>query len=277
MDNIDLVSIIIPCYNQAKFLPYTLESVLDQSFDNWECLVVNDGSTDNTEEIALEFCNRDKRIKYIKKENGGLSSARNAGIKNSKGDFLQFLDSDDLIEKDKTGKTLEAYKKFSERDDLIIYTSSRYFEDSHPDRLKILGRNGLIGHIEFKCYDSLEAQSEALKIRNICVISSPLYPKKVFQTVGYYDEELKAFEDWDFNLRCSNNGFLFHHESIKGSFTLIRLHPASMMTRSDHMKNNFVRFNAKHGVRQMPAKPKRRFDRVRKIIKSLLPSFMQKA
>ena len=92
-----LFSIIIPCYNQAHFLPDCLESLVNPSFSNWEAIVVNDGSTDNTNEVAKSYCLKDNRIRIIQKENGGLSSARNKGIENANGSRLIFLDSDDFL------------------------------------------------------------------------------------------------------------------------------------------------------------------------------------
>ena len=72
-----LISVIIPAYNAEQFLDETLESVLSQTYENWECIIVNDGSTDNTEEIAKKWCEKDSRFRLTNKENGGLSSARN--------------------------------------------------------------------------------------------------------------------------------------------------------------------------------------------------------
>ena len=72
-----------------------MQSVLDQIFEAWECIIVNDGSPDDTEEVAQKWCAKDARFKYIKKPNGGLSSARNAGIAISRGDFILPLDADD--------------------------------------------------------------------------------------------------------------------------------------------------------------------------------------
>jgi hypothetical protein len=95
------ISVIIPCYNQAHFLPDALNSILSQTYENWECIIINDGSPDNTEEVALEWSSKDSRFIYLKKENGGLSSARNAGLKNITGQYIQFLDADDVINKDK--------------------------------------------------------------------------------------------------------------------------------------------------------------------------------
>ena len=92
-----LFSIIIPCYNQAHFLPDCLESLLQQSFPNWEAIVVNDGSTDTTSEVAKSYQNKDARIKLVEKENGGLSSARNFGIQSAQGNRFIFLDADDYL------------------------------------------------------------------------------------------------------------------------------------------------------------------------------------
>ena len=96
-----IISVIIPCYNQAKYLPDALNSLLSQSLQEWECVVIDDGSTDNIKEIMLPYLSGDKRIRLISQKNRGLSGARNSGLKNSSGKYLQFLDADDLIEKDK--------------------------------------------------------------------------------------------------------------------------------------------------------------------------------
>lgn len=93
-----LISVIVPCYNQALYIDECLQSVYDQTYPNWECIIVNDGSSDNTEEIAKEWVRKDSRFEYVYKENGGLSSARNAGLDISKGEFVYFLDSDDCVD-----------------------------------------------------------------------------------------------------------------------------------------------------------------------------------
>ena len=92
-----IVSIIVPCYNYAALFREALDSVLAQTYDDWECIIVNDGSTDDTEEIALQYCQKDERFIYFYKENGGHSSARNYGIKKSKGEYILPLDPDDKI------------------------------------------------------------------------------------------------------------------------------------------------------------------------------------
>lgn len=91
------ISIIVPCYNSQDFIAATLESVLEQSYLNWECILVNDGSQDKTEEELKKWVKKDNRFKYYYQENKGLSGARNAGLKLAKGEFIYFLDADDLL------------------------------------------------------------------------------------------------------------------------------------------------------------------------------------
>lgn len=100
-----LISIIVPCYNQAEYLDECLQSVLNQTYKNWECIIVNDGSPDNTEELAKIWIDKDERFKYLNKENGGLSSARNLGLEKSIGSWIQFLDCDDSIHPEKFSKS----------------------------------------------------------------------------------------------------------------------------------------------------------------------------
>lgn len=91
----DLISVIIPCYNAAKTLARTMNSVLEQDYKNIEIIIINDGSKDNTIEVANKFANLDKRVRVIDKVNEGVSVARNTGLKQAKGDYIMFLDADD--------------------------------------------------------------------------------------------------------------------------------------------------------------------------------------
>ena len=94
------ISIIIPVYNAESFLDKCIKSITDQSYMDYELLLINDGSSDRSEEICLSFAKCDNRIKYIKKANGGVSSARNLGIEKSTGKFIMFIDADDYVDKD---------------------------------------------------------------------------------------------------------------------------------------------------------------------------------
>tara|TARA_R110000868_G_scaffold246078_1_gene502731 strand:+ start:2204 stop:3088 length:885 start_codon:yes stop_codon:yes gene_type:complete len=126
-----LISIIVPCYNQAQYLPEALQSVLDQTYSDWECIIVNDGSPDDTDIVAKEWLIKDIRFKYIYKENGGLSSARNAGIEIAIGDFIQFLDADDYLDPRKLELSINAVLLDAANN--IIITNFRMF-DSAPNQ-----------------------------------------------------------------------------------------------------------------------------------------------
>ena len=100
MNSNDLISVIIPVYNVEKYLNRCIESVINQTYKNLEVILIDDGSTDNSGKICDEYAKKDNRIKVIHKQNGGVSSARNAGLSIAKGEYIGFVDSDDYIEKD---------------------------------------------------------------------------------------------------------------------------------------------------------------------------------
>lgn len=114
------VSIIVPCYNQARFLPKAVASLQAQTLEDWECIIVDDGSTDNTAEVVSNLALRDERVRLVQQLNGGSASARDTGLKTAKGLFIQFLDADDTIAPDK----LERQVAQMEHDGLdISYTA----------------------------------------------------------------------------------------------------------------------------------------------------------
>ncbi|EAQ37797.1 glycosyl transferase family 2 [Dokdonia sp. MED134] len=203
------VSIIVPCYNQAHFLNDSLQSVLNQIFDAWECIIVNDGSPDNTEEVAQKWCAKDVRFKHIKKTNGGLSSARNAGIAISRGDFILPLDADDLIHQDYLQKLLPVI----ENNDAIEVVScySIFFRDTIDNVVNTRKPNG--------------TTIDALLYENI-IMATSLYRKESWNRVGGYDESMKdGFEDWDFWISILKDGaefkivpeFLFYYRKAAAS------------------------------------------------------------
>ena len=96
----ELISIIVPVYNVEKYLRMCLDSIQNQTYQNFECLLINDGSPDNSADICREYVAKDARFRYFEKENGGLSSARNLGIERSGGAYITFIDSDDWVEFD---------------------------------------------------------------------------------------------------------------------------------------------------------------------------------
>ena len=96
----ELISIIVPIYNVENYLRYCLDSIVSQTYQNFECLLINDGSPDNSADICREYVSKDFRFKYFEKENSGVSAARNLGIEQSVGEYITFIDPDDWVESD---------------------------------------------------------------------------------------------------------------------------------------------------------------------------------
>lgn len=173
-----LVSIIVPCYNQAQYLPDALTSVLAQTYSNWECIVVDDGSPDNTETIANEWCEKDKRFQYILKKNGGVSSARNVGIKISSGKFILPLDADDKISAD--------------------YLQLAVFEfEKTPDLQLVYGQAEYFGQKDGAW--KLWPYSYELLLQLNIIYCSAIYKRSEYDKTNGYDElMMDGLEDWEF-------------------------------------------------------------------------------
>jgi len=180
-----MISVIVPCYNHAKYLPQTLHSVLMQSYNNWECIIVNDGSTDNTEEVASEWVKKDMRFKYIKKINGGLSSARNEGLNVIIGKYVQFLDADDLIENEKLKLSLEVIGKASPT---LVISDFMVFDEISS---KLLPPWCDLGKININFATILLEWDITFTIPIHC----GLFPAFYFNRIRF-DETLGAKEDW---------------------------------------------------------------------------------
>lgn len=125
------ISIIIPIYNVEQYLKECIDSVINQTYNNLEIILVDDGSTDNSNKICDDYQKKDDRIVVIHKKNGGLASARNEGIKKSTGEYLFFIDSDDFIELN----TIEELYKVSDngKKDLVMCNYYKYYEDSKKE------------------------------------------------------------------------------------------------------------------------------------------------
>jgi glycosyltransferase involved in cell wall biosynthesis len=137
--NNPLVSIIIPCYNQDKYLNECLQSILDQTYIYWECIIINDGSTDDSEKTVEEWIAKDYRFKYFHQNNNGVSSARNLGLENAAGQFVQFLDSDDILDRNKI--ELSLYSLLNNKSELALTNFKTFSNDlknatEHPGFLK---------------------------------------------------------------------------------------------------------------------------------------------
>lgn len=217
-----LFSIIIPCYNQAHFLPDCLESLLKQSFPNWEAIVVNDGSTDTTSEVAKSYQNKDARIKLVEKENGGLSSARNFGIQSAQGNRFIFLDADDYLY---PNCLIEISKLVvQDSDQVLIQYGYSYVSE---DKMTIL-------------HSVLPSQQKNIIPQIFSSVLGPCHSicisKKLFDSIGFFDESLRSVEDWDFWLRAAKAGAT--QKTIKMPLVYYRY------VRNSMSRNAFVMYDA---------------------------------
>ena len=173
-----MISIIVPCYKQAHYLPETLDSVSEQTYSDWECIIVNDGSPDNTEQIAKIYCQKDPRFKYLYKENGGIADARNYGIKNSHGEYILPLDSDDKISPQYIEKAI-FYFEHHPNTKLVYCMADRFGGKNEP------------WVIEDYSYQKI--------IWSNIIFCSAIYRRTDFdQTTGYNVNMKYGLEDWDF-------------------------------------------------------------------------------
>jgi glycosyltransferase involved in cell wall biosynthesis len=186
------VSIIVPCYNQAQYLDDALQSLYDQTYSHWECIIVNDGSLDNTEEIAKKWEDKDIRFVYLYKENGGVSSARNYGISNSNSKYILTLDADDKYEATFIEKALTVLLNNDEVG--IVSSWGMYFmEDKELHVYKLFG----------KCITDFLFTNSA--------IGTSLFKKECWEKAGGYDENTRnGYEDWEYYIRVCALGWKVH-------------------------------------------------------------------
>lgn len=120
----ELISVIVPIYNVENYLRMCLDSIQNQTYKNFECLLINDGSPDNSAEICREYVAKDSRFRYFEKENGGVSSARNLGVERSRGAYITFIDSDDWVDSDYLEVLLNSL--LEEDADIAVSTYKRF-------------------------------------------------------------------------------------------------------------------------------------------------------
>ena len=215
---------IVPTYNYGRFIGETLECLRAQTYVNWECIVVDDGSTDDTAERVSQFMQRDARFKFLRQENARQAAAKNNGLRNSAGHYIQFLDADDLIEPQKFEKQVEYLEAHREVD--IVYGSMRYFKTETPEeRLYWVWGENKPWMPETS--GSGKEVLTALVRQNIMVINSPMIRRRVIDEVGLFDNKLPPAEDWDYWLRCAAAGMRFQFEDSPGTLALVRWHSSS--------------------------------------------------
>lgn len=200
------VSICIPAYNYAKFLPQALDSAVAQTYKNKEIIVIDDCSTDNTLEVMAEYQKLHPEVKYVRhSENQGLSATRNTGLEEFTGDWVMFLDADDWIDKDLIELCIP-YAEAKKADIVGVWQQEfgerEFLHNFHPNP----------AHEDFLTGNKINCSS--------------LFKRAVYEKIGGYDVRLKrGYEDWQFWLRATKVGFsvvtvplaLFHYRIHSGS------------------------------------------------------------
>jgi len=218
------VSVVIPCYNQAKYLPEAVASVVGQTFRSFEIVVVDDGSPDDAVLVTrrLQRLHRDASIRLVSKQNGGLSSARNAGVAFAKGELILPLDADDSIQPsflEHCIAALDAHPQFS-----IAYGgqqnfgADRTFHPHHPYDFRLQTLMNTIG-------------------------VASVFRRAAWEDVGGYSESLDSYEDWDFWIGCGERGH--HAVHVPSAVFNYRVRPGSMyaqaLERDRQLKARIIR------------------------------------
>jgi len=205
-----LVSIIIPAYNRADLIGETLDSIHDQTYQNWECIVVDDGSADDTKKRVSDIMNQDKRFKLYErpsKHKTGGSGARNFGIDNADGKYLVFIDSDDLLDPNCLLNRVQYFEKETQFDFLVFRT--QYFFEKIGDCEHAVGKD------PERITDFL---SEFLKYSLPWDTRGPIWKKTTLEKLNYFDEQLDRLQDVDLHTRALMSGMKFLYYDIADTY-----------------------------------------------------------
>lgn len=211
------VTIIIPCYRQGHFLANAVDSALNQTYQNVEVVVINDGSDDNTDQVAKDYGNK---IRYHSKPNGGLSAARNSGIELATGDYVVFLDADDELAKNTVEESL---KQLDGQSNAATVAGFKSFNEDNNDRTWL--------HSVEICDEHVQLTSFIHHNAGPC--HSFMVPLEAVRKVGSFETSLDSCEDWDLWNRLLVFGISF--VAVEGKFAYYRDTPDSMSKNKTRM------------------------------------------
>lgn len=194
------ISVVIPCYNQEPYLAEAIGSVRSQTFMDWECIVVDDGSTDGSAAVVESIARADPRVRLLRQENSGVSAARNLGVAHARGRYIQFLDGDDVLLPEKFSVQLSAFAADPELD--IAYCDFEYMEGSRFEH-----RSPSPAHYRDKA--AARNVAKGLVTGNFVNVAAPLVRAGAFEGIGLFDERLVGCEDYDLWLRFAIAGRKF--------------------------------------------------------------------
>ncbi|MCX8089764.1 MAG: glycosyltransferase [Verrucomicrobiae bacterium] len=213
------VSVIIPAYNYAHYLPHAVASVLAQKDVPFELIVVDDGSTDNTPEVAraLGEC-----IRYIRQPNAGLAAARNTGIRNARHDYLAFLDADDLWRPEFLSRVMATFANLPPQFAVVATRETYVDADARPLPRKCLDDRG-----------DCEITARDLLLKSQFPADAVVVHRSAFEQCGLFDETLRSSEDRDMWVRIAARRRIYR---IADRLALIRRHGGNMSRQADRMK-----------------------------------------
>ena len=215
------VSVICIVYNSMVYLPRTVASVLAQTLNDFELLIIDDGSSDNV--VAWVSTLNDPRVKLISQANRGIPGARNTGIEHARGEYLAFLDGDDLWEPTKLEKQVACLEARPEVG--LVHTAIRYVDANDQEVNQVLGVRG-----------DGDVWREVVIQNPVRCGSSPLVRRECFETVGVFDPDLFFCDDWDMWIRIATR---YHFTVINEPLTLYRQHGANMTKSYQAIMPNF--------------------------------------
>jgi glycosyltransferase involved in cell wall biosynthesis len=228
------VSVIVPCYNQGRFLAEALDSVQAQTHPRWECVIVNDGSTDETSSVARRYSGQDARFKYVEQENRGLPGARNRGLREISGEYIQFLDADDVIDAAKLELQLALLASASRP--ALAFCDHRY--GAEDDIRRTIERHPFY-EPRFRMARPIEDIAARWETELSIPIHCFLFDSRLFRERGIlFDERLPNHEDWDCWMRvlASDPEVLL----VPQPLVISRYHPRSMSRNAKRMRRGFL-------------------------------------
>lgn len=207
-----LVSAVIPCFNQAHFLGEAIDSLLAQTYPDIEIIVVDDGSTDNTAEVA----SRNANVRLMRQQNSGLAAARNSGIRASRGEYLVFLDADDRL----LPNAVEAGFNCLQEQPSSVFAWGRYRRLAPDGSAIVATRYTPLGH---------DPYAELLRGNHIAMHATVIYRRSILDSTGGFDVSLPACEDYDLYLRITRQHKIAYHDQVIAEY---RRHETNMSCNS---------------------------------------------
>jgi glycosyltransferase involved in cell wall biosynthesis len=227
-----IISIIIPTFNREAYIGYALDSIVRQTYAHWECIVVDDGGSDDTLKIVSDFCENDARISFYKRSQDypkGVNGARNFGLDKSKGEYIALCDDDDYWLEDKLEKQMAVFKAHPE---IGLVTGNIEYVNTDGKRtgriIKHVGNHGRV--------------FENFLLKNRTSAITPLFKRAVVEQVGKFNTDFKIFEDWEYWRRVS---YYYPFYALTDVLACVRKHDTNTsLIITDDAYEQFVRYRA---------------------------------